>query len=155
MAEALGYVVVCACDGRIEALAYIDDNRPAGGSITVSAPTPENKHIVSATGYNPEVEDWRAPDKFVTDKWAEHPVTETMWNDSRFGWTIRCERCGRQAQINEVKLTVIADEAAAHLAVDPDAPPVPTPGVDDPSAIEHRHVIQFGAMLSRLSRFTR
>ncbi len=30
MAEAIEYVVVCACDGKIEAVAYIDDNRAGG-----------------------------------------------------------------------------------------------------------------------------
>jgi hypothetical protein len=30
-AKAIKYVVVCACGGQMEAVAYIDDNRPIGG----------------------------------------------------------------------------------------------------------------------------
>jgi hypothetical protein len=119
-AAAIKYVVVCACGGQAEAVAYIDDNRPIGGSITVSAPTPQNKQIISASGYHPEIEDWRPPEGYVARKWAEHNVSETVWNwdEMRTGWTIRCGRCRQQAQIPHAKLVDIADAMAANLKAD-------------------------------------
>jgi hypothetical protein len=122
MAESLSYVVVCACTGQMEAVAYIDDNRPIGGSITVSAPTPDSKQIISGTGYHPQVENWRAPEGYVVSKWAEQNVSETIWDwddDVRTAWVIRCDHCQDQAQMSRRKLEGIADRMAANL--NPDA----------------------------------
>lgn len=149
MKEPIRYVVVCGCTGCIEPVAYINDNRPIGAALTVTGTTLESKQIVSATGYNPTVENWRAPDKFVTDKWAERDVTEIMWNDTRLGWTIRCQHCRKPAEIRETTLAVIADELAANL--DPTVVPCPHP--EDPTQLEQRHVVQLGSLLCRLSRF--
>ncbi len=122
-AEAIKHVVACGCTGQMEAVAYIDDNRPIGGSIVVSAPTPEGKQIISATGYHPdpEKENWRPPEGYVARKWAEANVSETVWDwgEMRTGWSIRCGRCHDQAQIPHAKLIDIADAMAANR--NPDA----------------------------------
>jgi hypothetical protein len=125
-AEAINYVVVCARDHQMEAVAYVDDNRPIGGSITVSAPTPEAKQIISGVGYHPEIENWRPPEGYVERKWADRNVSETVWdwNEGRTGWTIRCGRCHDQAQIPGARLVDIADTMAANR--NPDAL-VPSP----------------------------
>jgi hypothetical protein len=152
-AEAIRYVVVCGYAGEIKPLAYIDDNRPVGGAITVTAPDPAMKRIISATGYNPQVENWRAPDKFAKSKWAEVSVTETMWSESHLSWTIHCNGCGKQAQMNQATLRAIADELAENL--NPHEETVSTPDPDDPTLFEPRHVRQFGALLRRISQLTR
>jgi hypothetical protein len=128
MAEAIEYVVVCACDGKIEPVAYIDDNRPTGGAVVVSAAAdPEGKQIISATGYHPEIENWRAPDGYIAGKWAERNVSETLWDDTRTGWTIRCGRCRQQAQMSQATLERIVG------AIKPDQlPSVPTPHLGEP-----------------------
>ena len=150
MTEPIRYVVVCGCAGEIKALAYIDDNRPAGDAITVTAPDPALKRIISATGYNPQVENWRAPDKFAKSQWAEVSVTETMWSESRLSWTIHCIGCGKQAQMNQATLAAIADELADNL--DPHEQTVPTPDPDDATLFVPRYVRQLGALLHRISR---
>jgi hypothetical protein len=72
-----------------------------------------------------------------------------MWNDSRLGWTIRCQHCRRQAELSETTLAVIADELAANL----DATVVPCPQSEDPTHLEQRHVVPLESLLRRLSRF--
>jgi len=168
MAEAIEYVVVCACTGQIEAVAYIDDHRRAGGSVIVSGPgDPEKKQIISATGYHPELENWRAPDGWVAGKWAERNVSETVWNGegTRTGWTIRCSRCRQQAQMSQATLDRIVG------ATEPDQlPSVPAPHrgeprvvswtedgwadeeTDAPSEWHQRHVIQLGMLVRESQR---
>ncbi len=176
MAEAIKYVVACGCRGSLdEAIAYIDDSRPIGGEVTITAPTPEEKQIISATGYHPEIEDWRVPDAWVASKWATCKVTEIMWagrneRDAVIGWIVRCENCSQQAQINQANLEAIADWMAANL--NPDAlKPAPDPispddaagsyGIDGwfkPSSGEtvtkwqHRYVIQLRALVDMSQR---
>jgi hypothetical protein len=131
MAEALTYVVVCTCAGQIEPIAYIDDNRPADGPITVSAVDPEGKQIISAPGYHPEVKNWRAPDGYIAGQWADRTVTEIVWDweDMRTGWVIRCDHCQSQAQMSHTTLERIADLLAANL--DPDRQ-IPAPESGEP-----------------------
>ena len=79
--QAIEYVVICACTGReIEPVAYIDDHRRTGGSVCFGAADPEKKQIISATGYHPELENWRAPDGYIAGTWAQRNVSETIWN---------------------------------------------------------------------------
>jgi hypothetical protein len=120
MNDPIRRLVVCTCGGKVSALAIIDDQRPTGGGLTVTEAEAGGKHIVAATGYRPGVKNWRAPDSFVTSKWAENTVTETMWSDERLGWTIRCPGCRKQAELNSKTLQVITDEMAqgeAHASV--------------------------------------
>jgi hypothetical protein len=174
MAEAIKYVVVCACAGQMEAVAYIDDNRPIAGSITVSARTPERKQIISATGYHPETENWRPPEGYVARKWAERNVSETVWdwNETRTGWTIRCDRCRQQAQIPHAKLADIADRMAANPNSDALRPaPDPVSADDDAGSYDidgwfipevsagetvtewqYRYLIQLGALVDEAQR---
>ena len=171
---AINYVVACGCTGQMEAVAYIDDNRPIGGSITVLAPTPEAKQIISATGYHPEIEDWRAPGGYVANKWAEANVTEIVWDfdEMRTGFTIRCGRCHQQVQMSAATLAGIADAMAANL--NPDAlVPAPDPvSVDDAPGrydsegwfipevpagetvenVSWRYLIQLGALVDQAQR---
>ena len=37
MPEPIKYVVVCSCSGPVEPIAYLDDERPVGGALTVDA----------------------------------------------------------------------------------------------------------------------
>jgi hypothetical protein len=126
---AIEYVVGCGCRGALEPIAYIDDKRPIGGRVTVTAPTPEEKQIISAVSHHPEIEDWRVPDTWVASKWGACKVTEIMWagrEDAVIGWTVRCHNCSRQVQINQANLEAIADTMAANL--NPDAlMPAPEP----------------------------
>lgn len=121
MNESIRHLVVCTCGGKVSALAVIDDQRATGGALTVTGAEAGGKHIVAATGYRPGVKNWRAPDSFVTDKWAENTVTETIWSDERLGWTIRCSGCRKQAELNSKTLQAIVDEmsqGASHASVE-------------------------------------
>lgn len=113
MTDPIRYVVVCACDGKIEPVAYIDDDRSAGGAVTVSGPADtDKKQIIFAPGYHPEIESWRAPDGWVASKWAERNVSEILWDETqtRTGWIVRCDRCGeQQAQMSQSTLERIVD----------------------------------------------
>ncbi len=48
MAGVIKYVVACACDGKIEPVAYIDDTRPTGGSLTVIAARADRGQIADS-----------------------------------------------------------------------------------------------------------
>lgn len=106
MTEAIHYLVVCKCTGQIEPIAYIDDNRPIGGRVDVMAMKPAMKQIISAIGYNPDIENWRAPDGFAATKWGNYNVTETVldWESGRATWAIRCLDCQDQAQMSSTTL---------------------------------------------------
>jgi hypothetical protein len=167
-AEAINYVVVCACTGQIEAIAYIDDNRPIGGSITVTAPDPAMKQIISAIGYHPQVENWRAPDGYVASKWAERNVSETVWDWDTIGtgpWVIRCARCQAQAQMSRANMERIADRLALSAAQgDLVSVPAPEPresadpvdGWEDGTLTDpewrQRYVIQLGVLVRESQR---
>jgi hypothetical protein len=106
MAEAVRYLVVCKCTGRIEPIAYIDDNRPTGGRVAVSATNPAMKQIISARGFHTDYENWRAPDAFAATLWVGYNVTETVldWETGCTTWTIRCIHCDEQAQMSSTTL---------------------------------------------------
>lgn len=160
-AEPIRYVIVCACGGHIEPVAYIDDNRPIGSAITVTAPDPAMKQIISAIGYNPEVENWRAPDGYVAGKWVERTVSETVWDwDDSTGWIIRCHHCRDQAQMSRATLDGIADRLALSAtrgdlvsvpAPDPPESADPVDGWEDGTVTEaawrQRYLIQLGVLI--------
>ncbi len=44
MGETIKYVIACGCRGCLdEPIAYIDDSRPVGGEVTITAPTSGEK----------------------------------------------------------------------------------------------------------------
>jgi hypothetical protein len=175
MNEAIKYVIACACRGALDdPIAYIDDNRPTG-KVTIAAPTPGEKQVISATGWHPEIEDWRAPDAWVANKWGDCRVTEIMWTardqrDALIGWAVRCGHCSQQAQINQANLERIADRMAANLdqaAVVPTPNPISpddaegsydadgwfVPGSEEiPASLGHRYVIQLSALIAMAQR---
>jgi hypothetical protein len=164
MAEPIRYVVVCACGGQIEPVTYIDDSRPVGSAVTVTAPDPAMKQIISAIGYHPEVENWRAPDAYVAGKWGDRAVSETVWDwdddDMHTGWVIRCDRCQDQAQMSRATLDGIADRLALSVtrgdlvsvpAPDPAESADPVDGWEDGMLTEavwrQRYLIQLGVLI--------
>lgn len=135
MAEPIRYVIVCGCAGDIEAVGYVNDNRPIDGGIEVLAPGPEAGQIISAAGYHPEIENWRAPGGWVAGKWADRNVNQTVWgwDEPHVGWVIRCGRCQQQAQMSRATLVDVVDRMAANL--NPDAlMPAPNPVSADDAA---------------------
>ena len=134
VAEPIRYVIACSCHTE-QPVAYIDDLRPGGGPITVSAATPEDQQIISASGYHPERERdaWRPPDGYVESKWADRNVTVTVWDwkNSRSGYTIRCLHCNQQAQFPGAELPRIADKLAENRKPEALLPPSPGPVTAD------------------------
>jgi hypothetical protein len=112
MAEPTHYLVVCSCTGQIDPIAFIDDDRLGGGTLTIAAAKPEMKQIISAIGYHPQIENWRAPDGFAADTWANYNVTEIIldWEKTRRRWIVRCLNCNTQAQMSDATLQRIADK---------------------------------------------
>jgi hypothetical protein len=114
MAALAHYLVVCSCTGQINPIACIDDDRLGGGTLTIAAANPKMKQIISASGYHPQTEKWRAPDGFAADTWASYNVTETIldWEKMRRRWIVRCLNCNTQAQMSDGTLQRIADKFA-------------------------------------------
>ncbi len=179
MAEAIKYVVVCACTGHIEALAYLDDDRAAGGALTVTAPQGAGQIVI---GYQTRPGFPPPGHGTVARTWANSTVSKTVWADTgdyadtgRSQWTIRCPGCPNQAEMRAETLALLADELATELdklpavmCPDPPAPPADTwePGNDwatpaPPTEGEDtipstgwrpRHLIPLDVLLLRLSR---
>lgn len=147
------YVVVCACTGHIEALAYLDDDRATGGALTVTAAPGATEQIV--IGYQAR-EGFTAPGHgAVAGTWPGATVTKTIWEDTgdyadagRTQWTIHCHGCSRHPEMNTDTLTLIADELAAAPDELPEVMcPDPAASVEVP-----RHILQLSVLLRRLSR---
>jgi hypothetical protein len=173
--EPIRYVVVCACTGHIEALAYLDDDRPAGGALTVTAPQGAAQIVI---GYQSREGSPPPGHGTVARTWANSTLSKTVWADTgdyadtgRSQWTIRCNGCSEQAEMRAETLAVIADELAAELeqwpAVMCPDPPEParqtwdagqdwaTPSDENVPSTgwRPRHPIPFGVLSRRLSRF--
>jgi hypothetical protein len=151
MAEAIKYVVVCGCSGSIEPIAFINDDRPIGGDVTITAARPGEKQIIAAKGYKPGTEDWRVPDRWVASKYPEGSITEIMWTstderESAIGWVVRCGKCGQQVQMKQTKLRAAADALAARESKDKAS--WPCPAVDDSSVTEIREIARIGELTS-------
>lgn len=114
MSEPTNYLVVCSCTGEIDPVAFIEDHRAvaAGGGLVIASAKPGMKQIVSAVGYHPEIENWRAPDGFAAGTWADYNVTETVldWDTMRRWWIVRCLKCHTQAQVSDANLRRIVDK---------------------------------------------
>ena len=174
MAEPIKYVVVC-CTGQ--PLAYIDDNRPIGGSLTVTA-APGASQIVIGYQFR---EEFPTPDYGVVARtWANSNVSQTVWEDDgdyadsgRSSWTIRCDNPScrwKQAQMNQATYEAVADELATELdkwqpdmCPDPGEPPLQTweagddwavpVSTDSAATVSHsqRYVIPLGELIRKQS----
>jgi hypothetical protein len=109
-----GHVVVCGCTGRIEPIAYLDDDRASGDVLAIRAVRPWQKQSVIAAP--PEIDGAPMAELFadgvIEAMWAEHQVSETVWRGGHSTYTIRCAGCGVQAQMSDAKYSAIADELA-------------------------------------------
>lgn len=100
------WVVTC-CE---RPLARIDDDRPEGG-LSVAG---DNSAIVIASGIEIDgVQPYEMSYEQVAATWAETTVSETAWPDGHATWTIRCDKCRKQAQATDTTLRRLAD-ALAH-----------------------------------------
>jgi hypothetical protein len=175
MAEPIKYVVVC-CTGQ--PLAYIDDSRPIGGPLTVTAAPGASQIVI---GYQSR-EEFPTPDYGVVARtWANSNVSQTVWDDNgdyadsgHSNWTIRCCSCSKQAEMREETLKLVADEMATELeqkprepvmSPDPAEPPLQTWEAGEDWAVpvsadsniastgwRPRHVIQLVALNLKLTR---
>ncbi len=139
MAEPIRYVVVCACTGELRPLALLDDDRAAGGPVTLRPAQTATKQMFIGT----TLLDGSSAHDHIARQWA---TKEFSQNGS--GWTIRCGYCGPdQAQINQRTLPRIVDRLAAMLAATPDEfPRVPV------SDHERRHIVRLGVLVRALAR---
>ncbi|WP_322860104.1 hypothetical protein U8D42_12785 [Mycobacterium europaeum] len=144
MAEPIRYVVVCTCTGEAEPLAWVDDERPAGGQVTVRSAPNAGQVIIG----NRMMDDLPAPThETVAAAWADSTVSETHWDTGRSGWAINCPHCPDRAQLSDSTLSGIADEL---VTARDQLPYVPTPDPTDPSMIEQRHFLPLGVLIRRL-----
>jgi hypothetical protein len=171
--EPIRYVVVC-CTGH--PLAYVDDDRPVGGSLIVAAPPGAGQIVI---GYQTRQGVPPPGHGTVARTWANSNVSQTVWADTgdyadtgRSQWTIRCDRCSKQAEMRTETLARTADELATELdkwpaVMSPDPPePVPetwdvghdwaTPSAETaPSAgWRPRHPIPLGVVNLKLTRLS-
>jgi hypothetical protein len=171
MPEPIRYAVIC-CSGT--PLAYLDDNRAAGGQLTVIAPAGTGQLVV---GYQARPGLPVPGHGTVAHTWQAATVSQTVWADDgdyvdagRTQWTIRCPGCPNQAEMRADTLALIADELAvaldrlpAVMCPDPAAPPADTWEVGNdwatPAEVtipstgwRPRHLIPLGVLLLRLSR---
>jgi hypothetical protein len=138
------YVVVCDNNP----LAYVDDNRSAGGGLSISAPPGGASQIV--IGYRHREGFSRPTHDAVAGTWGESTLSRTVWADDgdyadtgRTQWTVRCGGCGYQAEINQDNLASLADLLAAALVeLDKANPP-----------ILGRHVIPLRTLCLMVTRF--
>ena len=152
MTEAIKYLVVCSCTGKIEPVAYLDDDRPIGGALRVDAPVGQMIVIAPELGGGEEPRD--QPDEY-TAMFTKTNVTRTHWNrwgDPHVTWVIRCGDCSTQAQMSQVTYGLVADQLAAQLGM---VANLPVPTVSDPSATEQRHVIPLGVLCRMVTRENR
>ncbi|WP_375488020.1 hypothetical protein [uncultured Mycobacterium sp.] len=137
------YIVVCNCGGEAKAVAFIDDRRPVGGSLSVRGIGEEDTAALFT------VADGRHHGKHyrqAAKSWAEHAVTETTWADGHSTWIVRCVACPQQAQLSDPKnLVPIADQLAARID---EWPLVPSPGESQP-----RRMIPLGVLCRMVAHF--
>jgi hypothetical protein len=135
------YVIVCCRSD----LAYVDDDRPA--ELSISAPQGASQIVI---GYQQREGFLRPTHGSVAGTWGDATLSRTVWADDgdysdtgRTQWTIRCDGCRKQAEINQENLSSLADLLAAALA-----------GLDkaNPPALG-RHVIPLGLLCLMVTRF--
>jgi hypothetical protein len=126
MAEAIRYAVLC-CSGR--PLAYVDDDRPIGGPLAVTAADEQDKQTILAVDIvagqqidlrdnrtdPPQIGARRVPYEFAASKWGDCSLTETRWPDWHTSWTISCTRCRKRAEMRDKTLAAVADGLATEL----------------------------------------
>lgn len=138
-----GYVLVCGCTGQ--AIAYLDDDRAAGGRLTVRSVRGSQQTVIAA---RPTIEGMPPiellPHEVIAKEWAEHDVSETLWDDGHFNWAIHCKHCGKNPQMSDATFATVADELAEALDT-----LAAVPDVDGTT----RYLIPFGVLCSRLARF--
>jgi hypothetical protein len=90
-------------------LAQINDQRPHSRLVVES----DCKQIVIGGALRiDDQEVFDTPQDTVTRTWADAAVSETLWGNSVFTWVIRCRRCGKQAELSQHNLNLIADALA-------------------------------------------
>jgi hypothetical protein len=113
------YVVVCACTGRVEPIAYLEDDRESGGRLTVRPGGDSTAQLI--IGAIPTIDGEPAlgplPAGTIETGWKECSVSETAWDSGRFTWVIRCNQCRKQVQMSDVNYSAIADALATNLDV--------------------------------------
>lgn len=141
MAEPAKYVVSCFCAGAYVDVAIIDDDRPAGGHISIRGPRgyPPDRPTFQMVAVNPPFRFQNRPDlnarienlipyanAAAEKKQSDYEVTQTIWKDGHQSWAIRCMKCKNQVQLSQGTLLAVMDALLAaraalesRLTVDP------------------------------------
>jgi hypothetical protein len=119
------YLVVCSCSGHIDPVAYINDDRAAGGHLTAwSVRSGDTQTVTAPRTIDGEPLPQPLVFKTIAKEWEAHNVSTTVWEGGNFTWAIRCAKCAKNAVMSDVTFATIADALAKTLgtrAVVPDA----------------------------------
>lgn len=153
--QPIKYLATCVCTEDDE-VAFIDDNRPNGGEITIVAPGHWPDKIrgqISIVPIGPDIEGWTPyAVRNAEQTQSERNVTQTVWLDWHSSWTVRCTNCGKQAQMSSRTVEAVADALRRTLdglerrqTADPSGA----------STASVRHLIPLGALCRIASRTSR
>lgn len=99
------YAVTCC--GRLVAL--LVDDRP-NSELTIVAEPESTAFIIASRIQIGSEAPYEMPQEQVKRSWGEATLSRTVWDDGHSAWTIRCDKCSKQAEMTDATYRRIADE---------------------------------------------